>query len=155
MAEARVAQSPPTRIGSTGPADQMFRGLVTGMGGLVIAILLGLIVLLILDSLPAMQRYGVGFVTGSTWDPVREEFGAWPYIYGTIFSSLLALLISTPVAVERRFETRIAVMPSVRTPVRTWVPWNPVRRKKYAPNAASPQGLPFSRAPASMTCVHS
>jgi phosphate transport system permease protein len=69
------------------------------MGGLVIAILLGLIALLILDSLPAMQRYGFGFVTGSTWDPVREEFGAWPYIYGTIFSSFLALLISTPIAV--------------------------------------------------------
>jgi phosphate transport system permease protein len=99
MAQARAAQTPATRIGSAGPADHVFRGLVTGMGGLVIAILLGLIALLILDSLPAMQRYGFGFVTGSTWDPVREEFGAWPYIYGTIFSSFLALLISTPIAV--------------------------------------------------------
>jgi phosphate transport system permease protein len=99
MAQAQIAQSSKTRIGSAGPADQVFRAVVTGLSGLVIVGLIGLVALLIVDSWPSIQRYGVGFITTSTWVPVKEEFGAWPYIYGTIFSSFLALLISTPVAV--------------------------------------------------------
>ena len=99
MAQAQAAQPPETRIGSAGPIDQVFQGVVTGLSGLVIVILVGLIALLIVDSLPSIQRYGLGFVTTSTWDPVSEQFGAWPYIYGTIVTSLLALLIATPVAV--------------------------------------------------------
>src|SRR5918998_2043667 len=99
MAQAQTAKSRDARIGSAGPVDQVFQGIVTGLSGLVIVILVGLVALLIVDSLPSIQRYGFGFVTSSTWDPVREEFGAWPYIYGTLFSSLLALLISTPIAV--------------------------------------------------------
>jgi phosphate transport system permease protein len=99
MAQAQIAQSPRSRIGSAGPTDRIFRTVVTGLSGLVIIILIGLVALLVVDSWPSIQRYGVGFVTTSTWDPVKEEFGAWPYIYGTIFSSLLALLIATPIAV--------------------------------------------------------
>jgi phosphate transport system permease protein len=46
----------------------------------------------------AITRYGLGFVTGSTWDPVTEEFGAFPLIVGTLLSSLLALLIAVPLS---------------------------------------------------------
>jgi phosphate transport system permease protein len=47
---------------------------------------------------PALREFGFGFLTSSTWDPVREVFGAAPAIYGTIVSSLVALLIATPLA---------------------------------------------------------
>ena len=47
---------------------------------------------------PALRQFGFGFLTSSTWDPVREVFGAAPAIYGTIVSSLVALLIATPLA---------------------------------------------------------
>jgi phosphate transport system permease protein len=99
MAQARAELPPSSRIGTAGPADQIFRGVVTGFSGLVIATLLGLVVLLVLDSLPAIQRYGLGFVSTSTWDPVKQAFGSWPYVYGTLFSSFLGLVISTPIAV--------------------------------------------------------
>ena len=99
MAQARTELPPASRIGTAGPIDHVFQAVVTGLGGLVIVILAGLIALLVIDSWPSIQRYGLGFVTTSTWDPVKEEFGAWPFIYGTLFSSLLALLIATPVAV--------------------------------------------------------
>ena len=46
----------------------------------------------------AIDRYGAGFVTGSTWDPVAEEFGAWPLIVGTLLSSTLALVIAVPLS---------------------------------------------------------
>ena len=99
MAQARAGLPQGSRIGTAGPADQIFQLLVRGLGALVVVILFGLIALLVVDSWPSIQRYGFSFVTASTWDPVKEDFGAWPYIYGTLFSSFLALLISTPIAV--------------------------------------------------------
>lgn len=47
---------------------------------------------------PALRRFGFAFLTSSTWDPVRGVFGAAPAIYGTVVSSLVALLIATPLA---------------------------------------------------------
>ena len=117
MAQAQTAQSPGSRIGSAGAADHIFRYFVSGLGGLVIVILFGLTALLVIDSWSAIQRYGFTFITSSTWDPVREDFGAWPYIYGTIFSSALALLISTPIAVGAALFLAEYAPPWLRDPV--------------------------------------
>jgi phosphate transport system permease protein len=48
---------------------------------------------------PALKQFGAGFFTGSSWDAVNGRFGAAPAIYGTIVSSLIALLIATPLAI--------------------------------------------------------
>lgn len=48
---------------------------------------------------PALGKFGVGFLASSTWDPVSDEYGAWPFIYGTLVSSLIALLIAVPLGV--------------------------------------------------------
>jgi phosphate transport system permease protein len=47
-------------------------------------------------ALPAMRAYGLRFLLNTAWDPVAEHFGALPYLYGTMFSSALALLIALP-----------------------------------------------------------
>jgi phosphate transport system permease protein len=47
----------------------------------------------------AIKKFGVHFLTTSTWDPVAEEFGALPFIYGTLVSSLIALLIAVPLGI--------------------------------------------------------
>jgi phosphate transport system permease protein len=49
-------------------------------------------------SSASIQAFGLGFVTSTIWDPVREVFGALPFIYGTLVSSLLALLIAVPIS---------------------------------------------------------
>lgn len=46
---------------------------------------------------PSIEKFGFGFITGRVWDPVKEQFGALPFIYGTLMTSLLALLIATPI----------------------------------------------------------
>jgi phosphate transport system permease protein len=117
MAQARAEIPQRTRIGTVGPADQIFRGVVTGFSGLVIATLAALVILLVLDSMPAIRRFGFGFVMGSTWDPVREQFGAWPYLYGTLFSSFLGLLIATPIAVGAALFLVEYAPPWLRNPV--------------------------------------
>src|SRR6266513_2017402 len=50
------------------------------------------------QSLESIQKFGLGFWRTEIWDPVAGEFGALPFIWGTLYSSVLALLISTPVA---------------------------------------------------------
>ena len=50
------------------------------------------------QSMESIQKFGVSFWRTSTWDPVAGEFGALPFIWGTLYSSVLALLIATPVA---------------------------------------------------------
>ena len=50
------------------------------------------------QSMPSLQKFGLRFWGSSTWDPVLGEFGAFPFIWGTLYSSILALLIAAPVA---------------------------------------------------------
>jgi phosphate transport system permease protein len=48
---------------------------------------------------PAFDQFGFGFVTGRTWDPVKHVFGALPFIYGTAVTSLVAVVLATPLAI--------------------------------------------------------
>lgn len=50
-------------------------------------------------ALPAVRQYGLGFIIGMQWNPVSDQYGALPAIYGTLVSSALALLIATPMGV--------------------------------------------------------
>jgi phosphate transport system permease protein len=69
----------------------------------VFALMLLLIVLAIgfelsRQSMASLQKFGLNFWRTSTWDPIAGEFGAFPFIWGTLYSSILALLIATPIA---------------------------------------------------------
>ena len=69
-------------------ADQVFRGLVVLCAVAVMAVV-GLIIFeLLRESRPSMVKFGFKFLTKQIWDPVAEDFGALPFIYGTIVSSL-------------------------------------------------------------------
>jgi phosphate transport system permease protein len=65
----------------------------------VLALTLLLFGLLVTESLPAIRKIGAAFVTNTTWDPVLEKFGALPFLYGTVVSSFLAILIALPLGV--------------------------------------------------------
>jgi phosphate transport system permease protein len=64
----------------------------------VLAIVAGIALTLVEGSWLSIRRFGLHFWTTRTWDPVAGQFGALPFIWGTVYSSLLALLLSTPVA---------------------------------------------------------
>jgi phosphate transport system permease protein len=65
---------------------------------LVLLILSGVILALVSGSLPALKTFGSSFLTGTAWNPVTEKFGALPAIYGTLVTSVIAMLIGIPVA---------------------------------------------------------
>jgi phosphate transport system permease protein len=64
----------------------------------IVALLVGMIVVLCFDAMPAIQKFGFSFFSSQTWDPVKEQFGALPAIYGTLLSSLIGLLIAIPIS---------------------------------------------------------
>ncbi|WP_448527513.1 phosphate ABC transporter permease subunit PstC [Parathermosynechococcus lividus] len=64
---------------------------------LTIAVALGWIIVQIgITAFPAIEKFGLGFLTSTTWDPVRNIYGVLPQIYGTIVSALIALLVAVP-----------------------------------------------------------
>jgi phosphate transport system permease protein len=80
------------------PRDLGFR-LATGLFGFVlIAIVVAIGYELSRQSMLTVKQFGFGFWRTQTWDPIAGEFGAFPFIWGTLYSSILALLISTPIA---------------------------------------------------------
>jgi len=81
-----------------GEGDRLFYG-TTGAFALFLVVLVGAIaVVLWMESRESIQKFGLAFWESSTWDPVMGEFGAAPFIWGTLYSAILALLIATPVA---------------------------------------------------------
>ena len=80
--------------GNTG--DAIFRGLMLLVGLLMVSIVIAMVIALASDAMLSIRAFGWGFLKGSAWDPIKGRFGALPFIYGTIVSSLIALLISVP-----------------------------------------------------------
>jgi phosphate transport system permease protein len=78
--------------------DRSYRYLTGFFALLIVALVVGIGFELSRQSLLSIQKFGFGFWKGTTWNPVSGEFGALPFIWGTLYSSLLALLISTPIA---------------------------------------------------------
>jgi phosphate transport system permease protein len=66
---------------------------------LAVALVVWIVCKLVHSAWPAIDRFGLAFVVHRVWDPVTGQFGALPFLYGTALSSLLALLVATPVAI--------------------------------------------------------
>jgi len=78
--------------------DVIFLNLTRLAALLTLLVLAGIIVSLVISSWPSLSRYGFSFLTSSEWDPPAEKFGALIPIYGTIVTSLIALVIAVPVS---------------------------------------------------------
>jgi phosphate transport system permease protein len=79
-------------------SDVAFRIGTGAFGFVLIALVCGIGVVLAHQSMPSIQKFGLSFWRTDIWDPVAGEFGALPFIWGTLYSSVLALLIATPIA---------------------------------------------------------
>lgn len=87
----QTLSAPPSSTDYT--IDSAFRGLAYFCALSIILLVAYIIFELGSEALPAIKNYGLGFVTGTTWDTNKGEFGVLPEIWGTLYSSLLALMI--------------------------------------------------------------
>jgi phosphate transport system permease protein len=79
-------------------ADKLFGFLARGAAVLTLLLLLGILASLVVGAWPSIAKYGLGFLTSTTWDPVQNEYGGLVMIYGTLATSAIALLIAVPVS---------------------------------------------------------
>lgn len=110
------ARTGPLRGGSR-LADQTFRYLCLA-AGLLVLVVLGLILISTgNEAMPAFREEGLGFLTNDVWNPPAGQFGALPFIYGTLVASIIALLIAVPISLGLAlFITELAPK-KLRTPV--------------------------------------
>ena len=84
--------------GSSRRLDQGFAALLLVCACSIFVIVGFIVVILVLRSKLSLAQFGWHFFTGTAWDPVSGDFGAFPFIYGTLATSLLALLMAVPLA---------------------------------------------------------
>ncbi len=102
MAEPSPAPAENRRASRKAPApwgDIVFKGSTTAFAFLVLALIGTICVVLYSKGHLAISTFGFKFLWNTAWDPVREDFGALPSIFGTVVSSLLAILIATPISI--------------------------------------------------------
>ncbi|MFZ0091490.1 MAG: phosphate ABC transporter permease subunit PstC [Solirubrobacteraceae bacterium] len=100
--------------GATGRGDRVLHGLCAVAGLLAVVVLVEVVYQVIHGSRPAISEFGVGFLGHSVWAPVFNNFGAAAAIYGTALSSLMALVIATPLGIAIALYLSMMAPPVVR-----------------------------------------
>jgi phosphate transport system permease protein len=81
-----------------GLGDRIYQWAITGFALCIPLVLVAIAAEIMVGAWPAFRTFGLGFLTSSTWDPVNNAYGAAPAIYGTIVTSIVALIVATPLA---------------------------------------------------------
>ena len=111
-AAGAVKMARPSRLG-----DRLFKWLTLGMALSVLVLIVVVGLKLYQGSHLALQKFGVHFIVTSNWDPVQEQYGALPFIFGTLVSSALALIMAVPLSIATAvFLTELAP-PRIRQPI--------------------------------------
>lgn len=79
--------------------DSGFKWVTTAFAFGIVVTLLAIALQVGMDAFPAIQKFGLSFITGVRWNPVEDIYGAWTQIYGTLVTALIALLIAVPIGV--------------------------------------------------------
>jgi phosphate transport system permease protein len=101
--------------------DILFRQATRGFAILVLLLLGGVMVALGVGAWPAFSRFGLGFITSMAWNPVTDQYGALPAIFGTLVTSLIAMLIGFPLALGVAVFLTELCPPVLRRPIGTMI----------------------------------
>ena len=91
-------RQPPGKRRAKPGADTLFSVLAHLAAWITLALLAGIIVSLVIGAAPAIREYGLSFLWSTDWDPVQDKYGGLVMIYGTLMTSLIALVIAVPVS---------------------------------------------------------
>ena len=78
--------------------DGIYRAALLSATVCIFAVIVAIAAVLWWQSRPSIAALGIGFVTGTVWDEVEGKFGIWPFLFGTLYSSLIALVLAVPVS---------------------------------------------------------
>jgi phosphate transport system permease protein len=97
--------------------DRAFAAGVTALAMLVPLTLAAIAILILVDAWPALTTFGFSYLTTTVWDPVHLVFGAAAYVYGTLVTTLVAVLLATPLAVASAIYLTEVAPRMIRGPV--------------------------------------
>jgi len=97
--------------------DLAFRRITALFAASVIVLLLWMAWEMGLASKLSLSHFGLGFITSTDWDPVRDKYGGLPFVYGTVVSSLVALVIAVPISLGIAIYLSELAHPKLRTPM--------------------------------------
>lgn len=97
--ESKLPTPPLLKAGSSEGADRLFSWAMLACALCVLALVAVIIYELVTKSQLSWHAFGWKFFFQSEWDPVNDQFGAWPFVYGTVVSSILALALAVPLAI--------------------------------------------------------
>ncbi len=101
--------------------DPLLRGLSGLAAAIAVAAIAGIVYEVIHLAWPAVSEFGVGFLTTNDWNPVAKRFGAAPFLYGTVVTSFIALLLATPLSIAISIYLTELAPRQIRRPVATLV----------------------------------
>src|SRR5581483_11906253 len=98
LTASRTRVQPLIKAGNSRLSDGFFRLAMLACGVCVLALVVLIVYELVTKSNLSWHAFGWRFFFRSDWDPVNEQFGAWPFVYGTLVSSIVALILAVPLA---------------------------------------------------------
>jgi len=116
-----VQRTPLLRTSGGERSDRIFQSAITACGFAVLGVLVLIVYELVSRSGLSWHAFGFKFFASSDWDPVNEQFGALPFIYGTLVSSLVALIIAVPLSVGVAVFTTEMCPKQLRSPLSFFV----------------------------------
>jgi phosphate transport system permease protein len=114
---SQITTSAAPRRASIVSGDSVFAAVAVSSGVFVLVLLGAIIVSLFIGALPSFRAFGLGFLASTDWDPVQQVYGAAVPIYGTVVTSVLALLMAVPLAFGVAFYLTELAPPWVRRPI--------------------------------------
>ncbi len=103
QADGSQSSSPAVSIFKLGQGrnagDFIFQNITRFFAFILLSLVVVMVYEMVRQSIPSIEKFGWGFITSQSWDPVQDEYGALPFIFGTLYSSLLALIIALPLSV--------------------------------------------------------
>ena len=97
--------------------DSVYRRSLQVVALLFLALMVAFLTSMVLQSRSAFQHFGLGFITGQTWDPVHAHFGVLVFIVGTLASSAIALLLAVPIGIGTAILLAVYAPPIIRGPL--------------------------------------
>ncbi|MBI3677977.1 MAG: phosphate ABC transporter permease subunit PstC [Proteobacteria bacterium] len=99
LTEVFAAQDRTASVRRFSRSDAFFRALTMLAALIVVMVFIGVLVALMQGSWPSINRFGLGFLTSQKWNSVTEQFGALGPIYGTVVTSILAMIVAVPIGI--------------------------------------------------------
>jgi phosphate transport system permease protein len=105
------------RAGTGRVADQILIYVIGACAAGILLLVIAIAVSMVIGSAPTIGAFGLGFLVTQTWDPINGQFGALPFVYGTLVTSVLALIIGGPIALGAAIALSDLVPRELRTPL--------------------------------------